>query len=63
MKKLYQVLEEADRRRVAVGHFNVSDLAALAASPDEIAPYKILPAAVEAVEKVVRSRLELFNSN
>jgi len=36
--------------------------AALAAHPNEVAPYKILPAAVDAVEKVVSSRLELFNS-
>jgi len=35
---------------------------ALAAQPNEVAPYKILPAAVEAVKKVVGSRLELFNS-
>ncbi|MGA2410744.1 MAG: class II fructose-bisphosphate aldolase [Candidatus Binataceae bacterium] len=34
----------------------------LAAEPNEVAPYKILPAAVEAVRKVVSSRLELFNS-
>jgi len=36
--------------------------AALAAHPNEVAPYKILPAAVEAVKDVVSSRLELFNS-
>jgi fructose-bisphosphate aldolase, class II len=36
--------------------------AALAAQPNEVAPYKILPAAVEAVKKMVSSRLELFNS-
>ncbi len=36
--------------------------AALAGQPDEVAPYKILPAAVDAVEDVVRSRLRLFSS-
>jgi len=35
--------------------------AGLAAKPGEFAPYKILPAAVEAVQKVVSSRLELFS--
>lgn len=37
--------------------------AGLAAKLNEIAPYKILTPAVEAVKKVVRSRMELFNSN
>jgi fructose-bisphosphate aldolase, class II len=37
--------------------------AGLAAKLNEIAPYKILKPAVEAVKKVVRSRMELFNSN
>jgi fructose-bisphosphate aldolase, class II len=36
--------------------------AGLAAEPHEVAPYKILPAAVAAVKQVVSSRLELFNS-
>src|SRR5260370_125848 len=36
--------------------------AGLAAKPNEYAPYKILPAAVEAVQKVVSSRLKLFSS-
>jgi ketose-bisphosphate aldolase len=36
--------------------------AGLAAQPNEVAPYKILPAAVEAVKQVVSSRLALFNS-
>lgn len=36
--------------------------AGLAAKPNEYAPYKILPAAVEAVRKVVASRLALFSS-
>jgi fructose-bisphosphate aldolase class II len=34
----------------------------LAMQPDEVAPYKILPFAVDAVKEVVRSRLRLFNS-
>jgi fructose-bisphosphate aldolase, class II len=34
----------------------------LRAQPDEIAPYKILPVAVDAVEKTVLTRLKLFNS-
>jgi fructose-bisphosphate aldolase class II len=33
----------------------------LAKSPDEIAPYKILPPAVEEIKKVVGDRLRLFN--
>ena len=33
----------------------------LAKQPDEVAPYKILPFAVESVKGVVRSRLSLFN--
>ena len=33
----------------------------LAEKPDEVAPYKILPAAVESVKQVVSSRLKLFN--
>jgi fructose-bisphosphate aldolase class II len=35
--------------------------AGLAKQPEEVVPYKILPAAVEAVKKVVSSRLALFN--
>jgi fructose-bisphosphate aldolase class II len=35
--------------------------AALATHLNEVAPYKILPAAVDAVKKVASSRLELFN--
>lgn len=34
---------------------------ALAKQPQEVVPYKILPAALEAVKKVVRERLQLFN--
>jgi fructose-bisphosphate aldolase class II len=33
----------------------------LATHPNEVVPYKILPAAVEAVKQVVSSRLKLFN--
>jgi ketose-bisphosphate aldolase len=33
----------------------------LAKHPDEVAPYKILPVAVDAVKQVVESRLRLFN--
>lgn len=36
---------------------------ALARDPNAVAPYKILPGAVEAVKQVVRARLDLFNSN
>jgi fructose/tagatose bisphosphate aldolase len=36
--------------------------AALARDPNEVAPYKILPGALEAIKKVVRARLELFNA-
>jgi len=35
----------------------------LAKQPHEVVPYKILPFAVEAVKKVTRSRLQLFNAN
>ncbi len=34
----------------------------LAKQPDEVAPYKILPTAVDSVKQVVLSRLKLFNS-
>ena len=34
----------------------------LARQPDEVAPYKILPTAVDSVKQVVLSRLKLFNS-
>jgi fructose-bisphosphate aldolase, class II len=34
----------------------------LSKQPDEVVPYKILPFAVAAVEKVARSRLQLFNT-
>ncbi|HEY6291807.1 MAG TPA: class II fructose-bisphosphate aldolase [Terriglobia bacterium] len=37
--------------------------AALAKDPDEVAPYKILPGALQAVKDVVRARMQLFNSN
>lgn len=36
---------------------------ALQSHPDEIAPYKLLPAVVEAISGVVRKRLSLFNFN
>jgi fructose-bisphosphate aldolase, class II len=36
---------------------------ALQAHPGEVAPYKILPAAVQAVREVVEKRLHLFNFN
>jgi len=36
--------------------------AGLAAHPEEVAPYKILPGAVQAVHDVVRDRLRLFNA-
>ena len=35
----------------------------LAKQPDEVAPYKILPFAVESVKKAARSRLKLFNAD
>jgi len=35
----------------------------LQSHPDEIAPYKLLPAVVEAISGVVRKRLSLFNFN
>ena len=35
--------------------------AALAGAPDEVAPYKILPGALQAVQEVVHTRLQLFN--
>jgi fructose-bisphosphate aldolase class II len=34
----------------------------LAARPDEVVPYKILPFAVDSVQQVVASRLRLFNA-
>jgi fructose-bisphosphate aldolase, class II len=35
---------------------------AFSANPDEVAPYKILPAAVSKISEVVENRLKLFNS-
>ena len=35
----------------------------LAANPDEVVPYKILPPVVESIKKVVASRLRLFNDS
>lgn len=35
----------------------------LSRKPNEVVPYKILPCAVESVKQIVRSRLQLFNSN
>ena len=37
--------------------------ASLAATPDEVVPYKILPPVVESIRDVVASRLRLFNSS
>ena len=34
----------------------------LAAKPDEVVPYKILPPVVESVREVVKSRLRLFSN-
>jgi fructose-bisphosphate aldolase class II len=34
----------------------------LAAKPDEVVPYKILPPVIESVAKVVKSRLSLFSN-
>lgn len=36
--------------------------AALAKSPNDVVPYKLLPDAVESVKQVVHSRLELFST-
>lgn len=36
--------------------------ASLAAKPDEVVPYKILPPVVESVKQVIQSRLKLFNN-
>jgi len=36
--------------------------AGLAASATEIAPYKILPPAIEGIKKIVEDRLKLFNN-
>jgi len=36
---------------------------ALTKSPDEVVPYKLLPAVVESVRQVVYSRLQLFNTS
>ena len=36
--------------------------AGLAAEPNEVAPYKLLKPALEAVKKVVSERLQLFSS-
>lgn len=63
-------LKEAIRAGINVVHVNTElRLAwrrgietALANQPDEVAPYKILPVALEAVKGVVHQRLQLFCS-
>jgi len=35
---------------------------ALAAMPNEVAPYKLLPPAIEGIQKIVEDRLKLFNN-
>lgn len=60
---------DAIHNGVAIVHINTEIRVAyrkglelnLQASPDEVAPYKILKEAVKAVEKVVSDRLKLFN--
>lgn len=62
-------LREAIRAGMTIVHINTEIRlawrrgieAALAKRPDEVAPYRILPGALEAVKEVVRSRLQLFN--
>jgi ketose-bisphosphate aldolase len=67
--------EDADFRRAIAAGINVIHIntelrvawrrgleAGLAQHPGEVAPYKILPSAVDAVNLVVTSRLRLFNS-
>ena len=67
--------EDADFRRAIAAGINVIHIntelrvawrrgleAGLAQNPGEVAPYKILPSAVDAVKRVVTSRLQLFNS-
>ncbi len=52
MKTLLDVLTEARRRGIE---------SALAKGPAQIAPYKILPAAVKGIQEVVTARLRLFS--
>ena len=72
MNTLREVLDAAERAHVGVGHFIHINTelrvawrrgleTALAAQPTAVAPYKILPAAFEAVNDVVRARLQLFS--
>jgi fructose-bisphosphate aldolase class II len=35
---------------------------ALAALPDEVAPYKLFPPIIEGIQKIVTDRLKLFNN-
>jgi len=37
--------------------------ASLSKNPDEVAPYRILPPVVDAVQNIVSARMQLFNSN
>ena len=67
--------DDADFRRAIAAGINIIHIntelrvawrrgleAGLAEHPGEVAPYKILPSAVDAVKLVVTSRLQLFNS-
>ena len=63
-------LQKAIRAGINIVHINTELRVAwrrgleegLSKEPDEVVPYKILPFAVESVERVVRSRLALFNT-
>ncbi len=67
--------DEEDLRRAIAAGMNIVHIntelrlawrhgveAALANQPDEVAPYNILPAALEKVKSVVQQRLQLFRS-
>jgi fructose/tagatose bisphosphate aldolase len=55
MKTLCEILQRAERRKVGVGHFNVSDLTTLKAAFEAARE-------LESMKDVIRARLKLFSN-
>jgi fructose/tagatose bisphosphate aldolase len=55
MKTLREILQGAERRKVGVGHFNVSDLTTLKAAFEAARE-------LESMKDIIRARLKLFSN-
>jgi fructose/tagatose bisphosphate aldolase len=55
MKTLREILQGAERRKVGVGHFNVSDLTKLKAAFEAARE-------LESMKDIIRARLKLFSN-